>query len=302
MYIHFFYKIITCTFIAFEAVIVRYLSGGSSIYIQDFLPIYTIIFFQNFFSLIGVFIILKKNIFKLFITSYILLNFIRIFLNILGIILWYLSLQNIPIVYAVSISFISPIISIFGAIFFLNEKVTFQKIIIIFSSFIGFIFTMRPDYLFSQVFEFNIFYIYPFFSSLCMAISKLIARKLMILKHTPWQLTIYLFFFIFPICLFFSFKYGWHSPKYYHWFWIFCLGFLNILINYFFVKSYIVGEIIALLPFGIATKLFVAGIISFYIFQETSNYIPIFIGLFIFFCNFILVIYNYFFFYRMKII
>ncbi|QQG46819.1 MAG: DMT family transporter [Candidatus Azosocius agrarius] len=300
MYKYIFYKIITCLFIALEAAIVRYLSGGSSIYLYEKLSVYAIIFFQSLFSVLFLFFILKKYIFKLFMSSFVFLNFFRAVLNIFGIGLWYLSLQKIPVIQVISVSFISPIISVFGAIFFFKEKLTLKSIVIVITSFIGFFFSMRPDFLWKQIYNFNIILLLPLCASFCMAVSKILVRKLMIFKHSPWQLIVCLFSLIIPICLIFFFKYGWIFPKYYHWFWLILLGVLNICINYFFAKSYILGDIITLLPFGIAAKLIFAGSISFYLFNEITNSFPIIMGFLIGLCNFILLFYNYIFYYFIK--
>lgn len=300
MYKYIFYKIITCFFISVEAFIVRYLSGGSSLYIQDSLPIYSIIFFQNFFSLFFVFFLLKNQLVNLFFTSNFFLNLLRVLFNIFGILLWYLSLKYLPVIEVISISFFIPIINIVGAVIFLKENLTLYKFFMILTALIGFFVSMRPDYLYDKIDNISLIFLLPFFASVCMACSKLIMRKLMILNHSPWQLIIYFFPCIFLVCLIFFCIYDFCFPLYYHWIWLFILSLINILINYFFAKSYIKGEIIFLLPFGIATKLFFGGIISFYLFSEVKHFYPIFLGLFIFLFNFLLVIYNYFFCFKLK--
>ena len=113
-----FYKIITCFFIVFEAVIVKYLSGGSCIYIENSLPVYSIFFFQNFFSFVFVLCFFRTKIFYYFFVSDFCFNFIRVIFNIFGVLFWYFSLQHLSIMNVISISFLIPLINVFGSFFF----------------------------------------------------------------------------------------------------------------------------------------------------------------------------------------
>ena len=281
-----FWKILSCASFAGVNIIVRYLSGSSSLPIEQKLSTFVIMFFQN---LIGTILLLpfilkdlnSINILnKLFSSKYRNLHLLRIIIAILGIAIWYFSLTKMPVPQVVAISFISPILTIIGAAILLKEKISFNRHLAILLSLTGGFLITRPD----LAINLNLFdwvAIFPICATLIFAADNLITKKLFIFKECPKLTTIYLLLLITPCSLIFALlNNSWVMPIASNFLPLFAIGFLGALAHFSFNKSLETAEITLVMPYGI-TKLFFNSILSYLIFAEIPQTFSIWMGIII---------------------
>ena len=284
------WKILSCGCFACINAIVRYLTGGSPLPLDSPLPVYTVMFFQHLIGAIIIIpgillnslvinkIVIKQHcFFKQFATQKPLLHVIRVITAAIGIGMWYLSLQYIPIPQVVALSFATPIITILGSILFLGEKVNIFRGIAIGLTLMGSFLITRPD-LQSSYSSWTM--IFPLLATLLFALDKLIARKLLVLKESPSSLTLYLLLFMSPLCFMCMLWYGWEMPNYTHMLWLTLLGILSAGAHYTFNKAFALAEVTFLMPFGM-TKLILSALVSYFAFIELPNSFNLWVGIII---------------------
>ena len=176
-----FWKVLSCVSFAFVNIMVRYLSG-SSLPIEQKLPTFVIMFFQN---LIGTILLLpfifkdlkSINVLKALINSkYYKLHLTRIIVAILGIFLLYFSFSKMPVPQVVAIGCISPILTMIGAAILLKEKISFKRHLAIFLSLTGGFLITRPD-LAINLGLLNWVAIFPICAALIFSADNLITKK-----------------------------------------------------------------------------------------------------------------------------
>lgn len=278
-----FWKVLSCACFAGINILVRYLSGGSPLTIATPLPIYTIMFFQNF---IGAIVVVAwmwhGNVLRTkdFFTIRPWLNITRLLTATLGIGLWYLSVQYIPITEVVALSFISKIITILGAVFFLKEAFNIQRKFAVFLSLAGGYLITRLDQPILNITEFNWILLLPVLAAFVFSLDTLLTRRLLALNESPRNLTWYALAFTAPFCLLPAVHYGWSSPDLAHMPWLLLLGVLGALSHYTFNKAYAFTEITALMPFGISRLIFCAAF-SYFAFYEIPKSLDMWVGIII---------------------
>lgn len=281
VYLGIFWKITSCCCFAGANALVRYLSGGSALPIAHPLPIYTLMFFQNVFGCLLILPIMGQNkvLLKSILQSkYLLLHGIRLATAAIGIGLWYLSLQYLPLAQAVAVSFIAPFVTILGAIIFLGEQVTIIRISIILLSVIGGYILLKPMENLAIASGLSYVALLPLFAALIFAIDKIIAKKLLIVGETPSGLTLVLIAGIAPLCLLPAIVYGWHTPAPNQWGWLMVLAVLGVGAHFAFNKAFSYAEVTLLMPFSL-TKMLFCGLIGYVVFAEIPQTINIWIGL-----------------------
>lgn len=276
-----FWKILSCACFAGINVLVRYLSGGSPVWLAKPLPIYSIMFFQN---IIGMLVIsswmwhaktLKYQDFK---TSRPGLHLIRIITAAGGIGLWYISLRCIPITQVVALSLIGPIITTVGAVIVLKESFNLQRKVAVFLSIAGGMLLARPDQILFVGENYNWFMVLPLLAACTFALDKLLTRRLLELGESPSSLAWFLLAFISPLCMVPAFFYGWVNPDLTHLPWILLLGILNAFAHFSFNKAYSLAEVTVLLPFG-AAKLILSATLSYLAFYEIPKSFDLWLGI-----------------------
>lgn len=281
-----FWKVLSCAAFAGINILVRYLSG-SSLAIEQKLPTFVIMFFQNLIGTILLFIfIIKKdikniNIFRKLINSKnYTLHLTRILIATSGIALWYFSLTKMPVTQVVAISFISPILTILGAAIFLKEQISLNRNIAILLSLIGGFLITRPD-LAIQFDLFNWVAIFPICAALVFSIDKLITKKLISLQECPKLTTMYLLLLITPCSLIFAFlNNSWVMPVQSNWLPLIALGGLGAIAHVAFNKSLEAAEITLIMPYGI-TKILFSLILSYLVFAEAPQTFSLWVGIII---------------------
>ncbi len=271
-----FWKIMSCA--AFAAIngVVRYLSGGAEFGPDTPLPGSMIMFFQNVFGTLLLFpLIWKTGISS--IRHYPVLHFLRIFAAVLGIWLWYLTLQNMPIATGVALTFTGPVFTVICASIFLKERLDRQRIIAICLSLAGAFIISRPDIaLFDTEQYLGWVVFFPLASALVLAWNKLITRKLANLGETPEALATYLLLFMTPVSLIPALQ-NWTTPSLEHWPWLFLLGLFAAIAHLSFSRAYKLAEVTFLTPFGFSKFLF-SMLVGYCCFTETPS-VSLFLGL-----------------------
>ena len=281
MYIGIFWKIASCFCFAGVNGLVRYLSGGSSLELAEPLPIYIIMFFQNIIGTIIILPILLKNketVYSMLKTKYRMLHIVRVTTAAIGIGLWYLSLQYIPLTQVIALSFAAPFIAIIGAVILLQEQLNIYRIIGIILSIIGGFLIARPDLGLKSSSYIGWLAVLPLLATLIFEVDKLIARKLLANGESAIGITLLLIAFTAPLCLLPTLYYGWHAPDITHWPWLLLLGIFGVCAHFTFSKAFVYAEITTLMPFSI-TKIIFCGLIGYFIFAELPKTLDMWLGI-----------------------
>lgn len=301
------WKVLSCACFAGVNTIVRYLSGNTTM-IKQPLPILIIIFFQTIISTILLIpfifprnISIKSFLITKLMTKNINLQLLRILLSMLAILLWYYSLTNMPVIQAIAMSFISPILTFIGAVIFLKEKLTPKKFIAIILSIIGGILISKSDLLNNhnqnlelsntknninhtnnKIYNFHDLRILsPIIAGLLFSLDKLITRKILIRNECPKITTLYVLFFSIPLFfILILITNSWICPNYSNFFILLLTGILGAAANFAFTKSIATAEITSIMPYGI-TKLIFSAILSYLVFNETLNTFNMWLGVII---------------------
>lgn len=271
-----FWKIVSCGCFAGINVLVRYLAGGSALWLSKPLPIYTIMLWQNVLGVIFLSIYLKKKID--FRGEHLGLHTVRVVTAAIGIGLWYISLRYIPVTQVVALSFVAPIITTIIAIMFLGEYLSWQRGVAISLSLLGGFLITRPDRALYTFEAYNWYLLLPLVAALVFSLDKVFTRKLLVLQESSLILAWYLLAFIVPLCLIPTSIYGWVTPDLVQLPWLLLLGSLGALAHYTFNRAYALAEITFLLPFG-AAKMLLCTLLSYVVFVEIPNTFELWLGI-----------------------
>lgn len=276
-----FWKILSCGCFAGINVVVRFLSGGSPIFISKPLPIYSIMFYQH---LIGVVLIslwmwwANELHMRDLATARPWLHCIRILTAACGIGLFYLSLKYIPVTQAVALSITTPIITTLGAVLFLKESFALPRQLAVYLSIAGSILVVRLDQNLLHANQYSWYMLLPILAALAFAADKLLTRKLLAANEQPRVLAWYLLAFITPLSLLPAVFYGWVGIEVTHLPWLILLGVLGTLAHYTFNKAYALAEVTVLLPFG-AARLILGAALSYMAFYEIPKTFDLWLGI-----------------------
>jgi drug/metabolite transporter (DMT)-like permease len=124
-----FFKLLSCICFA--------IMNGITYYGARKLPVFEVVFFQNFFGFLFLLPFLIGHTRAYLRSQKFFVHIVRVLLSCFGMLLWALSLKHVPMAYATALGFTGPIISLVGAIFFLRERVTNARLIAIFLGVIG---------------------------------------------------------------------------------------------------------------------------------------------------------------------
>lgn len=271
-----FWKIISCAAFAGINGVVRYLSGGAEFSPETPLPSSVIMFFQNVFGTLLLLPLIRKSGVST-IKHHPVLHFVRIFAAVLGIWLWYLTLQHMPIATGVALSFTGPVFTVIAANLFLKERLDPQRILAICLSLTGAFIISRPDLALSNTEHYMGWaVVFPLTSALVLAWNKIITRKLAKLGETPQALATYLLLFMTPMSLIPALQ-SWTTPSLEHWPWLLLLGSLAAIAHLSFSRAYKLAEVTFLTPFGFSKFLF-SMLVGYCCFTEIPS-ISLFVGL-----------------------
>ncbi len=281
------WKLFSCLSFALTNVLVRYLSGGSSKHIDQVLSTYTIIFWQNFFGALIVFLVhyREKQDQKIEKTNHYLvrLHFLRILIAVIGVGLWYMSLRYFIISQAVALSFIAPALIVIAAIVVLDEKISLMKGLAITSSLVGGFIIARPDLQLSTM-QLCWQIILPITAQLLFNWNRIITRQLLQKGAEVGNITLYLLGGMSLFAVLPSLYYGWEQPTIKNLLWLLTLSIFGVSAHFSFAKAYYYAEVTYLFPFGISRLLF-SSIAGFIIFNEFPQFNHVWLGIVIIACS-----------------
>lgn len=266
-----FWKVVSCAAFAGINAVVRYLEGGAVLVPPMVLPANVILFFQNVFAMLFMIpfvlpFLFKKNSLSL-ITHYPKWHLLRVLMAVVGVWLWYLTLENMPIAEGVALSFTGPVFTVIGARLLLRESVGPQRLLAILLSILGAFIITRPDIaLLRPESHLGWVALLPLASAVVLALNKLLTRQLACLGESPERLTLYLLLGMIPVSGLPAW-YEWVTPTISHWPWLILLGLLAVLAHLSFGKAYKLAEVSFLMPFGFSKFLFSTAL-GYYCFSE----------------------------------
>lgn len=275
------WKLFSWTCFAGINTLVRYLSGGSPVPMDNPLPIYTIMFFQNAVGLLllSLCLFIRWGEAPTFLDiQNPKLHTLRVMVAGIGIGLWYISLQHIPVPQVVALSSIGPIITVLGAVIFLRESFGRQRKIAVGLAILGGFLITRPDLSLQGNHQFGYAILLPILAAIIFAIDKLLCRRLMQCRESALSVTFLLLSLLCPICLLPASYFGWTWPTLSQLPWLVLLGSLGLLAHFSFSRAYQYADVTFLTPFGIA-KIILCSIVSYMVFYEFPNSLHLMIGI-----------------------
>ncbi len=263
-----FWKVFSCACFAGINGIVRYLSGGSALAISQKLPIYTIMFWQHLFGAICLTVFMAPKLNKeTILKNNLWTHLLRVGIAALAIAIWNQSLRFIPMTQVVALSFIAPVLTVMGSVFFLKEDFNFYRKIAVALGLLGSFMITRPDLTIGSPTEYGWYVLLPIGASLIFASDKLLCRKLLITNTEPMLLAWYLLTLLTPMCFVANSIFGWVTLTLENIGFLVLLGIISALAHYAFSKAYSMAEVTFLLPFG-ASKIVLSAMVSFAAFGE----------------------------------
>jgi drug/metabolite transporter (DMT)-like permease len=182
---------------------------------------------------------------------------------------WFYTISVLPLQEAVSLNFLTPILTILAGQLFLQERVNKYTYFACLLSFIGVVIILRPGFK-----NISSVYLVPLASVLLWVISNLIV-KLMTKTEKPTTIVAYMSIFM----LIFSIPLGiMHLQKItiMNLFWFIILGLVSNLSHIYVAKAYSVSDLATVSPLDFTRLVFVS-IIAYFMFNEKPDFY-VFIG------------------------
>lgn len=266
------WQMLSCACFASINGVVRYLGGGGSLAPDTPLSPHMILFFQNIFGTLCLLpLLLNQPGHSLLPKKNHTIHFLRIFCGVLGVILWYFSLQRMPIAMGLALTFTGPVFTIVGSKLFLGETIGGKRGMAILLSLIGAFIISRPDRAFtSSSLNLGFAVLLPVGSAIALVVSKLLTRQLASKGETAESLATYLLLLMTPVSLLLALP-EWRSPQLAHFPWLIALGILAAGAHFAFGKAYAKAEVTALMPFGFSKFLF-SSLIGYFCFLEIPSF------------------------------
>lgn len=255
-----FHIVVACFFASILISLVRFLSNEFHVFF--------IVMMRNLFGIIMFAPQILKNHRAILKTSKPNLHIFRGINGAFSMLIWYHVITILPLSEAVSISFVTPILTTIAAIFFLKEKVQARALTGGFLGFLGILIILRPGFR-----EFSTAYFYLFASMVSWSISNL-TIKLMTKTEKPQTIAAYMSLMIFVFSI--PFAIGHFQPISFQNLLAFALlGFVSNLTVIFTAKAYVKAELSLLQPFDFTRLIFIS-IISYFCFGEPIDFWVIF--------------------------
>ena len=256
-----FYMTIACFLASILVAMVRFLSGK---FHSSF-----VVLMRNLFSVIFFLPLFVKDYKKILHTKKIGHHFLRGFNGTLTMSCWFYTIAVLPLQEAVSLSFLTPILTILAGQLFLQEKVNKYTYFACFLSFFGVLVILRPGFK-----SISWFYLVPLVSVLLWVISNLVV-KIMTKTEKPNTIVAYMSIFM----LIFSLPLGlMHLQKIslLNLFWLAMLGLISNLSHMYVAKAYSVSDLATVSPLDFTRLIFVS-IIAYFVFHENPDFY-VFVG------------------------
>jgi len=265
--------ILSCFLLSIVVALVRHLN-------QNF-HIFFIVMMRNLFGLIFLLPQFIKNRGTIFQTKNIYLHVFRGGNGTISMFFWFYAVNSLPLSEAVSLSFLTPIVTTIASMIFLKEKVSKNIFLASFISFIGVIIILRPGF-----HKFDEGYIFSFCSIIFWTISNLIV-KTMTKTDKPRTIVAHMTFFMFIFSMPFAIPYL--APlDFMSFFEFFILGAISNISYKLIAEAYSKNDLAILQPFDFSRLIFTS-FVAYFIFDEKLD-IWVFIGSLIILCGLILIV------------
>jgi len=246
----------TCFFASVMISIVRHLS--------ETMHVFQIVMMRNFFALLFFFPYIIKSSAGIFRTKKLHLHVIRGLVGLVAMLTWFYTVTLIPLPEAVSITFITPIITTLAAVIFLKEQVLRKNWIALFVGFAGVLIIVRPGFQ-----EFKLAYLLAFFTA-CLWATTSVFVKTMTKTEKPETIVVYMCFIIF----FFSVPIAaphLRSMSLHDLWWLALLAMFSNLSHISMSKAYSKTDMSVIQPFDFSRLIFTA-IIAYFAFDEVIDF------------------------------
>jgi drug/metabolite transporter (DMT)-like permease len=236
---------------------------------------------RNFFGLIFLLPQFIKNRGTIFQTKNIYLHVFRGGNGTISMFFWFYAVNSLPLSEAVSLSFLTPIVTTIASMIFLKEKVSKNIFMASFISFIGVVIILRPGF-----HKFDEGYIFSFCSIIFWTISNLIV-KTMTKTDKPRTIVAHMTFFMFIFSMPFALPYL--APLDFTAFIeFFILGIISNISYKLIAEAYSKNELSFLQPFDFSRLIFTS-FVAYFVFNEKID-IWVFVGSLIILFGLILII------------
>jgi len=218
-------------------------------------------------NLCGIFVLIPhfiKHQKSLFITNNIHLHLFRSANGTISMFLWFYAIISLPMSEAISLSFLTPIITTLASKFFLKEKVSKNIFFACLVSFIGVLIIMRPGFN-----EFKHGYIFCFGSIISRTISNLTVKTMTKTNKTRnivAQMTVFMFLFSLPFAIPHI-----KSIDFYAFVKFLFLGIISNLCYKLIAQAYRKNDLSVLQPFDFSRLIFTS-IIAYFVFDEKPDF------------------------------
>jgi len=264
---------LSCFLLSIVVALVRHLN-------QNF-HIFFIVMMRNLFGLIFLLPQFIKNRGTIFKTKNIYLHVFRGGNGTISMFFWFYAVNSLPLSEAVSLSFLTPIVTTLASMIFLKEKVSKNIFMASFISFIGVIIILRPGF-----HKFDEGYIFSFCSIIFWTISNLIV-KTMTKTDKPQTIVAHMTFFMFIFSMPFALPYL--APLNFTAFVeFFILGIISNISYKLIAEAYSKNELSILQPFDFSRLIFTS-LVAYFIFDEKLD-IWVFVGSLIILFGLILIV------------
>jgi S-adenosylmethionine uptake transporter len=264
---------LSCFLLSIVVALVRHLN-------QNF-HIFFIVMMRNLFGLIFLLPQFIKNRGTIFQTKNIYLHVFRGGNGTISMFFWFYAVNSLPLSEAVSLSFLTPIVTTIASMIFLKEKVSKNIFMASFISFIGVIIILRPGF-----HKFDEGYIFSFCSIIFWTISNLIV-KVMTKTDKPQTIVAHMTFFMFIFSMPFALPYL-EPLNFTAFIEFFILGIISNISYKLIAEAYSKNELSILQPFDFSRLIFTS-FVAYFIFDEKLD-IWVFVGSLIILFGLILIV------------
>ena len=263
------WKVFSCLCFASTNAVIRYISvHGPSIGPE--IPSYEMAFFQNAFGLLFLIPYITTRGLSSLKTTQPLLHFMRIATSALGVVLWYSALKYMPIAKAVALGFLGPLITAFGARWFLGERLGPLRLAAIIAGLVGGAVISHSSYIMGEASfaDVTIAALFPLLSAVALSFSTLMTKKLT-QKDPPYVIVTYLLFFMAPILLIPT-LWTWVEPSMMQLGLFLLLGALSAGAHLSLTRAFQLADITFLVPFGFS-RIIASAALGWMLFAEIPS-------------------------------
>ena len=239
---------------------------------------------RNFFGLIILLPQFIKNRGTIFQTKNIYLHVFRGGNGTISMFFWFYAINALPLSEAVSLSFLTPIVTTIASMIFLKEKVGYYRCGALIIGFVGVLIILRPT-----PNNFNYAAIFVLAATLLWSVSSLLAKSLTKTEH-PNVIVFFLTLFMTPMSLPLAIK-NWQWPNSEQLIWLFVLGMVSNFSHKALSKALSKTNMTVIMPFDFARLVFIL-LIAYFIFHQKPDIWTLVGGTIIILCSVSLVRYE----------